>query len=340
MNDTLLPGQTEQPAETLCPSCGRFVGALTRCTHCGARVAKRMSLRLFRYAALAAGTVGLGLLYLLATQTDIYDEIGEKILLMPGTPIRARVGVKTHRDQLPLSLGRGADLEFPAAASPARMTAGPGAPAGEAQDVGLGDITADLAGRIVKTQGRVAEIRAPQAGSKAPYELVLQEGDKTVTVVYWDTVAIHLEQNKPVIGALMGVRGMVSVYKEKVQLKVNHSDQLALLDVAPVSKPAVQPGTAVAIGTITPAMAGSVVTLRGTLGEPNSIKSGVIFPLTDPSGSIQLVLWDRHVPGADRDRLAAGVKVAVSGKIEEYKGSLEIVPANAQAIEVEPAPAP
>jgi DNA/RNA endonuclease YhcR with UshA esterase domain len=262
----------------------------------------RMSIRILRYATLVIGTVGVGLLYLMATQQ--------------GAPT----------------------VRTPTMLSPSQMTAGPGAPEGEAKEVALGDITADMVGRIVKTQGRVASIRSPEAGSKAPHELVLQEGDKTVTVVYWDTVADHLEQNKPVVGALMGVRGMVSVYKEKVQLKVNHSEQLALLDVAPVSMPAEAPGAQVEIAKITPAMAGSVVTVRGTLGEPNSIKSGVIFPLTDNSGSIKLVLWDRSVPGADRDRLAAGVNVTVSGKVEDYKGALELVPASAQSIQVAPAP--
>ena len=497
MNETPLPGQSEQSSDIMCPSCGRFVGALVRCPHCGASVHKRMSIRVFRYAALLLGTVGLGLLYLMATHREItlvrvesikptmnmayvrvagtvsgdarifkegehvrslrfmvddgsgelsvtayrsqaqdlvdqdrvpragdhielagslgimgddqvvmrlqvpeqllltraevpvtplgeiaenlvgknlviegtlvkiappregskapwaitvkdatgqreitfwedaYAEIRDRIRLIPGAAIRARVGVKTYRDQLQLSLGRGADLEFPAAASPRELTAGPAAPTGEAQEVALGDVTADMANRTVKVQGRVVEVKPPPAGSKAPTELILKDGEKQITVVYWDVVTQHLDQNKPVVGALMSVRGLVNVYKEKVQIKVSHSDQIALLDVAPESKPAVPPPSEGKIAAITVAMTGTTATVSGQLGEPSSIKNGVMYPLTDGAASIKLLLWDRSVPGSERDRLTAGVRVTVSGVIHEYKGALEIVPASAQAIHVE-----
>ena len=76
-------------------------------------------------------------------------------------------------------------------------------------------------------------------------------------------------------------------------------------------------------------------TVRGKLGEPRSIRGGVIFPLTDDSGEIQVVLWDRRVPGAERDRLAAGAVVLVSGEVDEYRGALQVVPAKPQHIRVE-----
>jgi hypothetical protein len=71
MTTPASPGQPAPPAETLCGSCGRFVGALTRCPHCGARVTGRLSVRLFRYAAVLLSTVGLGLLYLMAIKREI-----------------------------------------------------------------------------------------------------------------------------------------------------------------------------------------------------------------------------------------------------------------------------
>lgn len=493
-----LPGQSEQPAEIMCPSCGRFVGALTRCPHCGSRVAKRLSVRLLRYAALGLATVGLGLLYLMTTHRelplvrvadikptmnfayvrvagtvsldarmfkeggkvrsmrfavddgtgeisvtayraqaealvrnnmipragdrievagalsmtanddvvmrlqlpehlsltraempvtglgdvtpgmvgtsllvegtiakvqapkpgskapwavtirddtgqreltfweDVYAELTDKILLAPGTAVRARVSVRTYRDQLQLSLNRGADLEFPGAMAPAGMTAGPGAPAParDAKAVAIADITADMAGQVVKVAGRVAEFRAPAEGTKAPYEVVLKDGDRSVTVVYWDTVARHLDNNQPVVGALVTVRGQVGVYREKIQLKVNHSDQITVEDVAPAAAPpTAAPGGEVKIATITKAMQGRTCTVRGTLGEPKSIKNGVIFPLADDSGTIKLVLWDREVP--ERDAYRAGVRVTATGEVKEYRGDLEIIPASAQAVRVE-----
>ncbi|MFH0954185.1 MAG: hypothetical protein V1873_07635 [Verrucomicrobiota bacterium] len=500
MNNTPLPGQTNQPEGTMCGSCGRFVGALTRCPYCGARVAKRMSIMVFRYAALFLATVGLGLLYLMARSREIpvvkigdlkstmnfayvrvvgtvsgdartfkegdrvrtmrfmvddgtgeitvnayrtqaqelvdqdrvprlgdrvdvagslsmsadgdvvmrlqvpeqmtlvsaempvtrlgdvtaasvgqslmvegeirrvnaprpnsrapwvitladgsgeqeitfwdttYAEVHDKMLLKPGTRVRARVSAKTYRDKLQLSLNRGSDLQFPSGVPAAAMTAGPGAPVSDARPVALGDVTADMTGQLVEVSGRVAEVRTPQEGSKAPYAVILQDGDKKIEVVYWDVVARRLEANRPVVGALMKVQGWVGVYRDKIQLKVSHSAQVTLVDVAPASTPAPVSLGEVAIGAIKPEMIGKTCAVRGTLGDPRSVRGGVIYSLSDGEARISLVLWDKNVPGADRDRLAVGGKVVVSGLVQDYKGTLEIVPANAQAIQVEPSP--
>jgi len=71
MSDKTLPGHDKQPDDITCESCGRFVGALTRCPHCGARVEKRISVRACRYAAVLLATVGLFLLYLMAINKEI-----------------------------------------------------------------------------------------------------------------------------------------------------------------------------------------------------------------------------------------------------------------------------
>lgn len=71
MSDTVLPGHSYQPDDIRCPKCGHFVGALTRCPNCKARVPKRMSVRAVRMAAIVLGVVGLFLLYLMARHREI-----------------------------------------------------------------------------------------------------------------------------------------------------------------------------------------------------------------------------------------------------------------------------
>lgn len=496
MSGSPLPGHEQQPDEIMCSSCGRFVGALTRCPHCGARVQKRLSIRVCRYAALVLGTVGLGLLYLMTTHReiplvrigdirpsmnfayvrvvgtvssdarifkegdkprslrfmvddgsgeisvtayrsqaetlvsedrvprvgdrvevagalgmaaddsvvlrlqvpsqlmvtrsevpitplgvlaadqagesvrvegtivdvspprpgsrapwtvkirdptgegvltfweDVYAEIRDKILLMKGSPVVARVAVRTYRGDLQLSLGRGTDLEFPQQGAARTMTAGPGAPGTDVRTVAVADLSPDLAGEVVSVSGRVKGLREPAPGSRAPYQVTLQDGDAEVTVVYWDVVARHLAGNRPVVGALMTVRGQVDVYRDKVQLKVSHSGQIMLVDVAPAAA-APAPSGIVEIAAVTAAMTGQTVTVKGALGEARSIKGGVIYPMSDGTASIQLLLWDRSVPGVDRDGLSLGVHVTVTGEIREYRGELEIVPASSRALRIE-----
>jgi DNA/RNA endonuclease YhcR with UshA esterase domain len=271
---------------------------------------------------------------------DIYDEIRDKVLLAPGAPIRARVAVRSYKDKLQLALSQGMDLEFIAAAAAKSMVAGPGAPSGETPLTPVGSVTAAMVGTTVKVSGRVTQVKEPAAGSKAPYEVTLQEGDKQVAVVYWDTVARHLDDSsKPVVGALMTAKGQVNEYKGRLQIKIGNSSDLTLVDVTPASKPQVEPAREVDIRTITTAMVGKKCTVKGTLGEARSIKGGVIYPMTDGSGTIKLLLWDKSVSGPGRDALAAGCQVVVNGEIVEYKGDLELVPGNIEAIRIESTPA-
>lgn len=489
-----LPGQGGQPDESICSSCGRFVGALTRCPYCGAKVAKRLSIRVFRYAALLVGIVGLGLLYLMVRNKDvpvirigdieptmnfayvrvvgsvsgdarifregnrvrslrfmvddgsgeisvtafrsqaeelveanrvprrgdrvevtgslnmtadgevvmrlqvpdqlkimpaemevtplgqvtdalvgehllvegiieevvapppdskapwvitirdgsgegqitfwrsIYEEIPNKVMLVRGNRVRARVTVKTYKEKLQLSLGRGADLEFPDANAPGRLSAGPAVPRGVAETVEIGDITADMKGRVVRVRGRVSKVTPPSL-PKAPYEVELEDGEQKIVFVYWDDVARHLGANTPTVGAELEVEGIVDVYKEKLQLKVQHSRQVGLVNPLPAREEPV--GQVVPISSVTRAQIGQWRTVRGVLGEPQSIKGGVVFPLKDDSGTISVVLWDRRVPGSERNAFRAGVKATVKGEVGEFRGQLQIVPGNARHIQVE-----
>ncbi|MBP7830337.1 MAG: hypothetical protein KA248_10510 [Kiritimatiellae bacterium] len=513
MTTNPLPGHADQPAEITCAQCGQFVGALTRCPRCGARVEKRISIRVFRYAALGLGTIGLGLLYLMATHRelpivriaeikptmnfayvrvvgtvaddprifkeagkvrsmrftvddgtgeisvtafraqaeslveqrlvpasgdrvevagalsltaddevvmrlqiaehlkldradvpvtplgevggglvgesilvegtltavnppkpesrqpwvielrdesgegaitfwpDLYPDIPDKPLLIPGAAVRARVSVRTYKEKLQLMLNRGEDLEVKAADSARRQVAGPGAPAEPTSAAPaaadkpvpsrvvaateIADVTAELKGKVITVMGRVAEIRDPEPGTRAPHTLVLEEGGRRVSVVYWDEVAQQLGENSPVTGVLMKVSGLVDVYQETVQIKVNHSSKVRLVDVEPVATPAPEGEGLVEIGKLTAEMKGRVFTVRGTLGEPRSLMKGVVYPLNDGTGQLDLLLWDRMVPGPERDRLEPGRTVKATGMIGDYQGTLQLVPANPQALVLE-----
>lgn len=54
------------PEETICASCGKFVGAYARCPYCGTKHGRRMSIRFFRTFALVVGIGGVFLIWLAA----------------------------------------------------------------------------------------------------------------------------------------------------------------------------------------------------------------------------------------------------------------------------------
>jgi len=55
---------------TVCPSCGRFVGAFHRCTYGGTGVAKRIPLRVARLGALGVALSGMVCLHLMAVHRE------------------------------------------------------------------------------------------------------------------------------------------------------------------------------------------------------------------------------------------------------------------------------
>ncbi|MFH1037385.1 MAG: hypothetical protein V1789_01775 [PVC group bacterium] len=63
-------GVREFPDETLCPSCGRFVGAYEKCPYCGAELKKRMSLIMWKRIAVFGTLLGLGIMWFAATRME------------------------------------------------------------------------------------------------------------------------------------------------------------------------------------------------------------------------------------------------------------------------------
>jgi len=71
-------GLREFPEDTLCPSCGRFVGAYEKCPYCGAELKKRMSLVMWKKISVFGTLLGLGIMWFAATQMDPQEvQIGE-----------------------------------------------------------------------------------------------------------------------------------------------------------------------------------------------------------------------------------------------------------------------
>jgi uncharacterized OB-fold protein len=71
MDEQVKPLAQSNVQEITCTQCGRYVGPLPRCPHCGARQPQRISLRVLRLAAVLLATVGLFLLWLMAIHREI-----------------------------------------------------------------------------------------------------------------------------------------------------------------------------------------------------------------------------------------------------------------------------
>ncbi|MFA7257163.1 MAG: hypothetical protein WC047_06285 [Kiritimatiellales bacterium] len=203
--------------------------------------------------------------------------------------------------------------------------------------IALSDVTADRKGDQVTVVGTLKTVDVPGPGSKAPYVLTLAEDGATLAVIFWDDVFQGLDKKLPMPGKLISARGKVDVYKDAIQLKVWDARDLRVVTEQEIKAPVSELPLS-RIADIKAQQQGEVFTVSGTLGEPRSVRGGVIYPLMDDSGEIAVVFWDKQVSGEERDTLESGVRVRVTAPLVIYKGTLELVPVDVGGFKVEVTP--
>ena len=269
-------------------------------------------------------------------QTE-YDQIADKDILV-GSTIRARVRVGTYQDKIQLKLLSGQDLEIVGAApaAPAQQAAAaygqpkPAAPrdfsrgrSAPSTSLVVGAVTAELKGKTVRVRGRVDSVRPPAEGTQQPYAVILKDGDAALRVAYWSDVNDVIVV-KPTPGALFEMEGVVETYQDKPQLKVKSGYKVKLVDDVPASAPAVDVSQAVPVSAISAADKGQTRVVQGVLGAPRALRGGVVYPLTDASGAIDVVFWESIIPTEVLGVLAEGVKIAAIGEVGDYQGKLQL----------------
>lgn len=273
---------------------------------------------------------------------NLHDGSGE-IAVIGG---RAQAGVLENAGKLPRrgdrvevagSLSVSADREVKLRMQSAeqltlrrKKSSAPAAPA----RISLADITPAQKGDTVSVAGTLKAIAVPPPGSNVPYVLTLKKDETELSVIFWDKVFQGLEKKLPEPGTYIRVRGQVDLYKGKLQLKVWDASDLRVIDEMETASLSVErPVTPVA--DITAGQEGEVFTVVGVLGEPKSIRGGVIYPIADSSGEMVVLFWDKQISGEERDALESGIHLRVTAPLVVYKGILELIPENAASFHLE-----
>lgn len=172
-------------------------------------------------------------------------------------------------------------------------------------------------GRWVAVRGTVIQVDPFSQGVK----LTLDDDTGAITLLLWQDVYDKLPDPSALgIGVEVQAQGELTEYRGDLELVPELAEDLQVLAVAMAS-------AHTAIGEVTSTDVGQTLTLMGVLGEPESFSKGIKFPLSDDTGTIVLLLWqDVYDALPDADRLAPGARVEVTGRIDEYRGDLEIIP--------------
>jgi len=95
--------------------------------------------------------------------------------------------------------------------------------------VRLSDVQSVDRGRQVMTRGLLKAVNVPGRGSKAPYQLVLEEGVCRLTVIFWDDAFSSPERTLPVPGKRLEVCGTVDRFRDEVRLKLEDLSGLRVM---------------------------------------------------------------------------------------------------------------
>ena len=245
---------------------------------------------------------------------SLYEELPQRDALDIGAEVEVQGEISVYRGRLEL---------LPELPSDVRILSPGAAPV----ETTVAALTPDDIGAVVTLRGILGSPQTFSAGVKYP----LDDGSGQIILLLWSDV---LRDAPPYLGAgaRVVVTGQVSEYQGALEIVPSRGADVELVE--PAALPPEEPtppapeNVPVPIGDLTAADVGQTLTLSGRLGEREDFSKGVKFPLSDGSGSIVLLLWQNvydALPAADR--LTAGAVVTVTGRIEEYRGTLEIIPA-------------
>ncbi len=253
---------------------------------------------------------GTGTIILLLWQS-VYDGLPDPAALNVGAEVQAQGEISQYRGELELIPELTDDVQVLAAAAP---------PA----EATIGTLTTSDVGRVVTLRGTLGLPDPFSAGLK----FLLDDGTGQIILLLWNNVYESVAEELGA-GTQVVVTGEIAEYRDELELIPRNGGEIQVTGVGavPTPIPATAGVEARAIGDVTSADVETILLLTGILGEPETFSAGVKFPLEDDTGTIILLLWQNvYETIPDADQLVTGARVEVMGRIEEYRGELEIIP--------------
>lgn len=226
-----------------------------------------------------------------------------------------------------------------------------------ATTVRIGEIDAGRVNQRVRVEGQVTQLTKFSQGMR----VVVRDNSGSITLVLWQEIADQIPNAGDLgIGADIQVVGRVSEYRGELEISPGRHDDIKIDAADPVTNATVpapaapsQNATVVVtallsptpeltpiavrrtISALTAADKGALVTLNGTITRANSFSQGIRYTLDDTTGKIILLLWSDVLDKLPiRDQLKPGAQVRVTGKLDVFNDSLEIIPKTGDAVEL------
>lgn len=351
-----------------CPSCGRFVGPLEQCSHCGAFVKKRIQLKYLRLACLLLAILGIALLVYAARSTATPTA---KINSIGATMNYAYVRIEGTVTRGPLYDPDTQALRFYIADE-----------TGEIQATTFRDVTQQLvaqdkipgAGDKISVEGSVrvrddysvftvlsadklnliqptpTERNMGDIGHADELRYIVVRGDvreirqpyQGLTIVTLGDasgeldVAVNSDVEKLygaivpfALGDTVESKGIVTYFRDAPQLSLRHPKDFEKLATENTA------ATITRIGELDATRVDQRIQISGLVTRVSKFSQGMRATIADDTGELTLVLW-QNVYGqiANAGELTQGAQVTATGKLTRYYGDFEIQPNRADDVKI------
>lgn len=201
----------------------------------------------------------------------------------------------------------------------------------------ISDISGDILDRVIKTKGTITKLRQFSKG----VSLTIDDNDNFIDVVLWNDVYRKVPNKSELKeNAVISVTGKVGIYRGKLQIvpllaknvKIVKKAERIIEETVEEPEEIIEP---VDIASITTNQLGKIVKIKGDIISYYDFSKGRNLTLKDKTGSIKVILWNNvldHIPEAEY--LVSGATIAVKGKLDEYRGELEIIPKYSDDVEI------
>jgi len=235
---------------------------------------------------------------------DLYRALPDPSSLRTDAQLEVTGEVAIYRDTLEIIPVRPRDVVL--------LTGPPSARA-----LSIGALADQPLGATVTVEGTVIAAESFQNG----FRLTLDDGTGQVVLLLWLSAYDRLaDPARLQTGVRVRATGELDEYRGQREVVPARGSDVIITQAAPA--PAQRD-----IASITPADMGAVVAVEGTVTRSEPFSQGYRVWIDDGSGEIMLLLWE-NIYGrvAGRERLTAGARVQAIGIVEEYRGTLEIIP--------------
>ena len=343
--------------ETVCPNCGRYVGAYEKCPYCGAPIPKRMSIKIFRYGSLILSIIGLFILFLIAREKeiplikveDISPTMNFAYVRIKGRVIRYPK-FDTKLKSLSLSVNDGTGDIFVKAyrvVGDKLYKTGKIPSIGDIIDVqgtlrirgSQKSLTINIPEKVKISTPSFKKIRLKDINDNLLYHNVIVEGIVKDVRYYRNFISLIIsdKNNKSRVkvplnlerigshipqlnyGYKIRIKGMVSYYGGYYQILPRSDKSIRVLSKKsiPFYK----------ISDINKDKVGEIVATEGKIIRYRRFSKGISFTIADNNDKIDLVIWNSlYNKLKTKNNLKKGVYLRIIGKVGEYRGNLQIVP--------------